>query len=535
MPHSLTSARRLSRRALLGSSPLIAGMLAEASAVPAAAAPIAEPSADVYTKMGGKPFINCTATLTINGGSRQLPEVIAAIEAAGHYHVNLDQLQEAAGKRLSEMLQVPWALVSSGAAGALAYATAAIVAGTDPERITQLPDLTGLKNEVIIPASSRNQYDHAVRMVGLKTIEVETAEELEAAIGHNTALIMVLGNRFDKVELGLAEVAPIAKKHGVPVLVDAAADYLVVPNPYLALGADLVAYSGGKITRGPQTAGLLVGREDLVRAAYWNAAPHHGFCRPMKVSKEEIVGMVAAVETFVKQRDLEKEYAEWNGWYDHITKAVTAIPGVTTKIGKPSRGGPFPTLNISWDQSKIGLTADELHETLINGDPAIQTHASGDGGSFVLRPVAMKPGEYKIVADRLAQIFRSAPKAKPKSEKKAPAGDISGRWDVTVEFTRGSANHLLFLETSGASVAGTHVGTVKRGAVKGSVHGDQVELSSSLKFEGARLGYKFTGALKGDVIEGTLDLDEYPAAKFTARRHGYGAALPSDPTKSGKA
>ncbi len=534
MPQSSISAKRLSRRALLGSSPLIAGMLAEASAVPLDAAPISEPSSDVYTRMGGKPFINCTATLTINGGSRQLPEVIAAIEQAGHYHVNLDQLQEAAGKRISHMLQVPWALVSSGAAGALAYATAGIVAGTDPERITQLPDLTGLKNEVIMPSSSRNQYDHAVRMVGLKAIEVDSVEELKAAIGHNTALVMVLGNRFDKVKLGLAEVAPIAKAAGVPVLVDAAADYLITPNPYLALGADLVAYSGGKITRGPQTAGLLVGREDLVRAAYWNAAPHHGFCRPMKVSKEEIVGMVAAVEAWTKQRDIEQEYAEWNGWYDHITKAVTAVPGVMTKVNKPSRGGPFPTLTISWDPGKIGYTAEQIHEILITGEPAIQTHASGGGSSFPLRPVAMKPGEYKIVADRLAEVFRAAPNSKPKSAIKPPAGDVTGRWDVSVQFMRGSSDHLLFLEAEGANIAGTHVGTVKRGPVEGKIDGDHVQFSSVLAFEGSRLGYDFSGTIKGDVMEGEIDLGEYPAAKFTARRHGYGGPPPSDPSKSGK-
>ena len=534
MPQSSTTARRLSRRALLGSSSLIAGLLAEASAVPLEAAPVTEPSSDVYTSMGGKPFINCTATLTINGGSRQLPEVIAAIEQAGHYHVNIDQLQEAAGKRLSELLQVPWAVVSSGAAGALAYATAAIVAGTDPERITQLPDLTGLKNEVIIPKSSRNQYDHAVRMVGLKAIEVDSVEELKAAISRDTALIMVLGNRFEPVKLGLEEVAPIAKAAGVPVLVDGAADYLVVPNPYLAKGADLVAYSGGKITRGPQTAGLLVGREDLVRAAFWNAAPHHGFCRPMKVSKEEIVGMVAAVEVWVNKRDIEKEYAEWNGWYEHISKAITAVPGVTTKLNKPTKGGPFPTLTVEWDQAKIGMTAGELHEILINGNPSIQTHASGDGSSFAIRPVAMKPDDYTIVAHRLAEVFRSAPKPKPKAAIKPPAGDVSGRWDVSVQFTRGSAQHLLFLETEGGAIAGTHVGTVKRGSLKGSIDGDHVMFSSVLPFEGARLGYDFQGTLKGDVIEGEIDLGEYPKAKFTARRHGYGGPQPTDPTKSGK-
>jgi L-seryl-tRNA(Ser) seleniumtransferase len=252
------------------------------------------------------------------------------------------------------------------------------------------------------------------------------------------------------------------------------------------------------------------------------------------VSKEEIVGMVAAVEVWSKQRDIEKEYAEWNGWYDHISKAITAIPGVSTKVNAPSRGGPFPTLTISWDPAKIGYTAGELHEVLINGSPSIQTHADGDAHSFPLRPVAMKPGEYKIVADRLAEAFRSAPKPKSKTVN-PPAGDVSGRWDVKVSFMRGSADHLLFLEAKGAEIGGTHVGTVKRGPVKGKIDGDRVELSSVLTFEGSRLGYKFTGRLNGDTMEGEIDLDEYPAAKWTARRHGYGLAMPTDPSKSGKA
>ncbi|MEZ5366931.1 MAG: hypothetical protein R2748_32485, partial [Bryobacterales bacterium] len=157
----------------------------------------------------------------------------------------------------------------------------------------------------------------------------------------------------------------------------------------------------------------------------------------------------------------------------------------------------------------------------------------GEGTSFAIRPVAMKPNEYKIVADRLAEIFRSAPKPKSKSLK-PPVADIEGRWDVQVDFTRGSAKHMLFLETSGSNVAGTHVGTVKRGPVKGKIDGDMVELSSVLTFEGSKLGYSFAGKLSGDTITGEIDLGEYPTAKFTAKRHGYGGALPSDPAKSGK-
>ncbi|MCP5111457.1 MAG: aminotransferase class V-fold PLP-dependent enzyme [bacterium] len=511
----------LSRRTLLGCSPAIAALLADASAVPVNAAEAGIASPDVYTQIGAKPFINCTATITINGGSRLLPQVIEAIEQASHFHVNLDQLMEAAGNRISELLKVPWAMVSSGAAAALTHATAGIVAGTDPERLQQLPDLTGLKSEVIMPTTSRNAYDHAVRMVGLKTIQVDSAAELSAAINHRTALVMVLANRFEKVRCGLDEVVPIAKKAGVPILVDAAADYLVTPNPYLEMGADLVCYSGGKIIRGPQTAGLLLGREELVRAAFAHSAPHHAFGRPMKVSKEEIVGMVAAVDVWVNKRNIQAEYREWKSWYAHITQVITKVRGVKTEIAGPTKGGPFPTMNISWDPERIGITAGEVHDQLLNGNPSIATHASGDGHTFRFRPVAMKPGEYKIVADRLHEVFKSAPKGRPKKLAK-PKGDVTGRWDVNIQYALGKATHQVFLEADGHDLAGTHVGSVTRGAVKGTIDGDRVKFRSVLPIEGSRLSYKFSGRLRGDRMEGDLDLGEYPNGTWSASRHTYG-------------
>jgi L-seryl-tRNA(Ser) seleniumtransferase len=535
MKNPANRAALTSRRQWLGASSgsLAAALLAEASAAPAVAAAVAEPSPGVYRNVGAAPFINCTATVTINGGSRLLPEVVEAIEQASHYHVNLDQLMEAASRHIAKLLQVPWAMVSSGAAAALTHACSACVAGTDPERMQQLPDLNGLKSEVIIPASSRNQYDHAVRMIGLKTIQVDSKEELKASINHRTALVLVLGNRFDKVRLGLDEVAPIANAAGVPVLVDAAADYLIVPNPYLAAGADLVCYSGGKILRGPQTAGLLLGREDLVRAAFANSAPHHAFGRPMKVSKEEIVGMAVAVDVWVNKRNLAAEYEEWKGWYAHITSAITKVPGVTAEVQGPTRGGPFPTMNISWDPEKIGMTAGELHEVLLSGNPAIQTHAEGDGHSFRLRPVAMKPDEYKVVAERLAEAFRNAPKPRP-AELAKPAADLSGRWDLSVKFALGGADHLLFLEAFGNRLTGTHIGAVTRGSLEGEINGDRVRFRSVLPIEGSRLSYDFSGSVRGDRMEGDLDLGEYPAARWSAVRH-QGGPPPGDPTKSGKA
>src|SRR3954452_3909399 len=261
-PDNTQSRKGIKRRDVFragGAAALSSAVLANE---PAAAAASATP--DVYLRLGVRPFINTTATLTINGGSRTLPEVIAAIEQASHYHVNLDELMEKASARLAELLKVDWGMVTSGAAAALSHATAACIAGADPEKMQQLPDLRRLKNQVVMPRESRNVYDHATRTLGVEIIEVDSVAELESALGPRTAMIQILGSHFGSSRFGLAEVASIAKKAGVPILVDAAADYLIIPNPYIALGADLVAYSGGKILRGPQTAGLLVGRKDLV-------------------------------------------------------------------------------------------------------------------------------------------------------------------------------------------------------------------------------------------------------------------------------
>ncbi|HUG81152.1 MAG TPA: aminotransferase class V-fold PLP-dependent enzyme [Bryobacterales bacterium] len=515
--------RNTTRRGWLqaGGAASAAALLSAAGATPVSETH-EEPPKDVYTRLGVEPFINCTATVTTNGGSRTLPEVIKAIHAASHYHVDMDALQEAAGKRIAKLLQVEHAMVSSGAAAALAHATAGCVAGTDPERMQQLPDMTGLKNEVIMPKSSRNGYDYAVRMVGVTVIEVGTAEELKAAINSRTAMVAMLGDRFTpNVELPLKEVAPIAKRAGIPVLVDSAADYLMAPNPYIAEGADLVAYSGGKISRGPQGGGLLVGKEELVRAAFANSAHHHAFGRPMKVSKEEIIGVMTAVETFFGRRDLQQEYSEWESWYDYITKEITKVDGVSTHVAEPERGGPFPVLMVEWDQSKIGLTAGEVGDLLMNGKPAIATHAAGGGSSFRLRPVALKPKEYQMVAERLHSVFRNAPKPRPETPLKAPFGDIAGRWDVHMDFGVGEADHQLFLNADGNNVTGSHIGVIAEGRLRGTLEDDKVRLSSSLPFESVGLGYRFEGTLSGDRMSGLLNPGNLPLATWEAKRHRY--------------
>jgi len=491
-----------------------------AAAGPAESAPATSEGPNVYTRIGVRPFINCTATLTINGGSLMLPEVIAAMEQASHFHVNLDELMEKAGARVAELLQVQGALVTAGTAAALTHATAGVLAGTDPEKIQRLPNLEGLKNEVIIPRESRNAYDHAVRTLGVMVIEVNSPQELRAAISPHTAMIELLGNYFGKADLDLKDIAPIARAAGVPILVDAAADYLIVPNPYIAQGADLVAYSGGKIIRGPQGAGLLLGRRDLVRAAWANSAPHHAFGRALKVTKEEVIGMLRAVEAWRSDHDLQADFRTWESWYAHISGQISKVAGVRAEVKGPIRGGPFPTLNISWDPAQVGLTAGEVGRLLLEGEPRIMTQAEGEGHSFLLRPVAMKPGEYEIVARRLYEVFSSARKKGAEAAVDRPYANITGQWDVEIEYEVGSARHKLFLAAEGNRIAGTHTGWAYQGDLKGEISGDRVRLRSSLPADGNVLSYSFTGTVAGQGISGDVRIGEYGAAKWSARRHG---------------
>jgi len=507
---------RITRRRLFQSGGLAAAGIAGRG--PVAAAPASSPSPDVYTRIGVRPFINCTATLTINGGSLTLPEVVAAMEQAAHFHVNLDELMEKAGARLAELLQVEWGIVTAGTSAALTHATAGVLTGTDPEKIQRLPNLAGLKNEVIIPRESRNAYDHAVRTLGVTVIEVGTQQELRAAISPHTAMIELLGNHFGKASLDLKEIAPIARPAGIPILVDAAADYLIVPNPYLAQGADLVAYSGGKIIRGPQGAGLLVGRRDLVRAAWANSAPHHAFGRALKVTKEEVIGMLRAVEAWRTDHDLAADFRTWESWYGHIAETISKVAGVRAEVNGPVRGGPFPTLSISWDPAQIGLTAGEVGRLLLEGEPRIMTQAEGDGHTFLLRPAALKPGEYEIVARRLYQVFSSAGRKTERRTPDGPSTNVTGEWDVEIQYEVGAARHRLFLTSTGNRVAGTHSGWAYEGDLRGEIDGDRVKLRSTLPADGNVLTYVFTGSVTEQGMSGEVRVGEYGSARWRARR-----------------
>ena len=284
-----------------------------------------QPAYPTYESLGVRPLINCQGTYTIISGSLILPAVRQAMVAASKQYVHLDELMEAVGTRIGELMQCEWGLVTNGCAAALCQVTAACVAGTDPEQMARLPDTTGMRNQVLVQPSHRHGYDHAVRMVGVELVEVETLTELDAALSDRTAMLLVFGDAAERGQISVADMAAAGQRHGVPTLVDAAAERPDAPNWYLEQGVDAVAYSGGKCLRGPQASGLVLGRKELLQAAFLNGAPHHALGRPMKAGKEEIMGLLAAVEQWV----VRDHAAEWREWERRLAVIADAVEKFT--------------------------------------------------------------------------------------------------------------------------------------------------------------------------------------------------------------
>jgi uncharacterized pyridoxal phosphate-dependent enzyme len=499
-----------------------------ATAAPEAAAPaqIQTAGTSIYSTVGVRPLVNARGTVTIIGATRTLPEVKQAMEAAARDYVQLDELMDGVGRRLAELTGAEWGIVTSGASAALTVATAGCLTGGDPDRMAQLPDLAGLPDEVVTPRYSRTAYDHAIKAVGATVVEVATYDELVAALGPRTAMVMVLAGRgSEEGPLSLRRIAEVARPLGIPILVDAAAETLDVPNPHLAQGADLVAYSGGKCLRGPQCAGLLLGRKPLVQAAWINSAPHHGLGRGLKVGREEIMGMLAAVEMWMR-RDHEAEARMWTGWLEHIAARVGRIPGVTTEIRQPrGRSNRTPSLGIGWDPARIPLTGHDVEMLLYEGEPRIAVSGAGSFLPFPpnlqpnirISPYQLEAGEERIIAERVYQVLSSPPPAKPAPP--APAFDLAGRWEVDVEFAARRSRQVFVLAQDGAALSGTHHASFAPRAIAGALHGRDVVLRSSYTENGVRLNFTFTGtAADAASMAGDLHLGEYGAARWSARR-----------------
>lgn len=398
--------RTPSRRRFLGTAPL--------AAAAAAGTPSAHPApTNPYQRLGVRTFINAYGTLTTLGGTLMPPEVLRAMEEASRHFVPIHELQEKVGQRLAALTGAEAAFVTAGASAALCLATCAVTAGDDREKMRRLPDLTGMKSEMIIQKAHRNPYDHAFRMVGVKLVDVETAAEARAAINGKTAAVaMVLSHNSLGHKIELPEMIDIAHRAGLPLILDAAAELPPAENlsKFVKLGADLVAFSGGKNLRGPQASGILMGRRDLIRKAYANSSPHNYFARVAKVGKEEIVGLLTAVELYL-QRDHAAERREHHAMLDRVAAIVKKVPTVFTELTPNDDYSHSPRLSVQWDEAKLGVTLDQMMQRLREGEPAIvatdlRVYRPNWKGLGIF-PYNLLPGEEIVVARRVKQILET--------------------------------------------------------------------------------------------------------------------------------
>jgi L-seryl-tRNA(Ser) seleniumtransferase len=386
---------------------------ASRSSSPAAAPPSLSGfghTGNVYDELGVTTVINGQGTMTVLGGSLARPEVEAAMALAGRHFVNIPDLEVAAGKRIAEMLKLPEgysALVTSGAAAAMQSGLAGVLTGDKPQFIKQLPDLTGMKSEVIIQKSHRNPFDHQLRATGVRLIEVESRKDLTRAISDKTAMMHFSNFANAEGQIKVDDWVKLAKQYNIPCMNDAAADTPPVSHlwDYANMGYDLIAFSGGKAMRGPQCAGLLIGRKDLVAYALLNNSPHEDTLgRSQKVGKEEIIGMVKALELYLKE-DHDAWAREWQDRLEHISRELTKIPGVSTSFFIPDIANHVPHMQISWD-SRVRVEPQQVSKLLRNSKPAIVIGGGEGRPGLTICSFMLQPGENKIVAEQLSRILR---------------------------------------------------------------------------------------------------------------------------------
>jgi len=372
-----------------------------------------EATRNFFEELGVTPVINAGVTMTFLSGSLMRPEVMAAINSTAHDFANMYQLQDKVGEKIAEMLNVEAAMVTSGAACAMVLGTAATITGMDLKKRRQLPDLLDPRPEVIMQKSHRYVFDQAIPTAGAKIVEVDGAEEMEAAINENT--VMALYFNAASGPILHEEFVAIAKRHNVPTFIDAAADVPPKENlfKFQKIGFDLITFSGGKMIRGPQSAGLLFGRKDLIEAAKFNHSPHEApIGRPMKVNKEEIFGMYAALKAYL-ELDHEKE---WQDWLDRIERIKTKITTIETVSGEthvsPGPANAFPSMLVSWDEEKVKMSPKEVSDALKAENPSIVTNIrrgrDGAADRLSVGVVLLKPEQVDYVAERLADVLSKA-------------------------------------------------------------------------------------------------------------------------------
>lgn len=515
-----------SRRDLLKNSGALTGVAwpLAASRAEALALHKGTPKDNLFTQIGVRPLINGRGTYTIISGSRSLPEVKQAMFEASHYYVQMDEMMNGIGAELGRLMGAEWGIVTNGAEAAICLATIACIAGANVEKCQVLPYIKA-KDQVIIPKYSRNPYDLGVRMVGAEIVEVQTPEEMRAKISPRTAMIYVMsGPTAEKDVLNIATLCAISKESGVPLLVDAAAEEPLNPNPHLSRGATLVCYSGGKCLRGPQSSGILLGDKNLCQAAYYQAAPHHAYGRALKCSKEESMGLLAAVRQWYK-RDHAAEQRMWLSWMQGIEKRLKPLASTRFEYLEPEDLSNKATrLRVKWDANVLNITGPELVAKLDAGTPRILIDA-GSGrrpdqmeSSVIIMPYMLDPGEAHIIGEAMyAALTHPGPHPDLLVPQAAPV-TIDGNWAVTVRYLRGEGMQKFTLHQDATQLTGHHYGEHYDGRLRGRVHGDQVEIHTVMEVPGNPIHWTFTGSVQGGNMSGQADMGEYGPASWTASR-----------------
>jgi L-seryl-tRNA(Ser) seleniumtransferase len=359
----------------------------------------------LYASLGVKPVINGVGVVTVLGGSIMPPEVIRAMDEASRFFIPLPELERKVGARIAELLQAPAAMVTCGAASAITVGTAACLSQGDPAKLRQLPNRDGIRFEVIQQKSHRSGYEHQMELCGAKIVSVQTRKELEAAINERTGMMFFLNKADPNGEIRAEEFVKIGKERGIPTMNDAASDATPKENlwKYTTQGFDLVIFSGGKALRGPQTTGLLLGRKDLIEASFPAMSPYGGIGRGMKVGKEELCGVLAAVERYLKV-DHAAEYRELEGRVASIRAALKSVNGIKTHRHVPVIANEVPHVKVEWDESARAQTSQQVVEKLLSGDPPIHVQRPGTG-QLLISVWMMRGDEHKIVGRRLREIL----------------------------------------------------------------------------------------------------------------------------------
>jgi len=468
--------------------------------------PARNPTTNPYLALGVRPFINCCSVRTMHGGSLMLPQVRDAVDAASRQFVNLDELMDAAGKRIAELTGAEWGIVTCGSAAAVALGTAACVAGNDPAKMLRLPFTDGMVNRVIIPKKQRFAYDQAVRMIGCHIVEIDTRAELDKALEEPVALVVLLGKQEHQTSVRLEEIASVVKPRGIPIMVDAASEHIQRPSPWLQRGADLVIYSGGKFLRGPQTSGLLLGNKRLCQAAWRNGSPHQALGRPMKVSKEDIIGVIAALEVWFGERDEATERKRWHDDCAAIAERLGQLDGVHGEVVEPEGVDRVPRLKIVWDRSRYPLNGLDLRDRVLDGEPRVMLDDNSvTESSITVDPFQLQPGEAIQVGDAVVAVLRASLTNQPPSER-LPAITIAGNWELQLDFLHGNRTHRLALEQQGSLLKGRQSSPVFEGPVEGALDGDTVRFSFGARYEASNMSYRFEGRVAKGTMAGTVEL-----------------------------